>query len=413
LTRRTVVVLAVIAALVVGCTDSPKAVPPGDAQAVRTFVPPFVGDERLPPPDLTDDGAGSVIESVAFDKNVDLNEIGAIVRRIVYRSTSGVNGEPTEVSGIVAIPSGDPPRGGWPIVAFGHGTTGVLNECAPSNYPNLLGSGSIVAALVLNGFVVAMTDYQGLGVPGYHHPYLDSTTFGYNMIDAVRAARRVVPDTQTRWAAYGVSLGGMAAWAAADRASTYGDKSLQLVGTAALVPVSDMSGLADEAAGETLTRDQVPLLIYALQALKWSHPELDLDDYRSGAAARNWDTVLQCIPKDFPVEPQRSINEIQPADLRPATQEATDELRTLLKEMALPKQPITGPMLAMYGTADPLVNAAWTRDALATACGQGDTIEIVERIGEGHADLDSSPSLPWVKNRFNGIAPINSCGSAS
>ncbi|MGB6180839.1 MAG: hypothetical protein WBF79_06325, partial [Rhodococcus sp. (in: high G+C Gram-positive bacteria)] len=42
-----------------------------------------------------------------------------------YRSTSGADGSPTEVSGIVLVPRGDPPPGGWPVVSIGHATTGT------------------------------------------------------------------------------------------------------------------------------------------------------------------------------------------------------------------------------------------------------------------------------------------------
>jgi pimeloyl-ACP methyl ester carboxylesterase len=377
---------------------------------VRSIEPPFAGSAGLPAPDLTNDGAGSVVEVTPIDDITDLDELNATVVRVVYRSTSGIDGSETEVSGVIAVPAGQPPRGGWPIVSFGHGTTGVLNKCGPSDYKNLLGSAPILAAFLLNGFVVAMTDYQGLGVKGYDHPYLDSETFGYNMIDAVRATRRVVPSTGDRWAAYGVSLGGMAAWAAADRATTYG-AGLDLVGTAALVPVADMTELADAAANGTLNREQYLLLVYLLQGLAWSH-HLPLDKYRSGFAKEHWDELLDCVPSD-PDSLQQLIGRLQPDDLRPVSPPATEELRRLLAEMALPKQKTSGPMLVMYGTEDPLVNASWTQRALANACRQGDQVQIVERIGEGHADLDSTQSVSWVKDRFDDQRSTNSCAGPS
>ncbi len=411
-TRRAPVAIAVVVAVcaaVTSCT-TPRAAPPTQPPVVRSVEPPFAGAAGLPPPDLTNDGPGSVIEVEPLHDIVELEELDATVVRVVYRSTSGIDERETEVSGVVAVPAGQPPRGGWPIIAFGHGTTGVLNKCAPSKYANLLGSAPILAAFLLNGFAVAMTDYQGLGVEGYYHPYLDAKTFGYNMIDAVRAARRVVPALSNRWAAYGVSLGGMAAWAAADRATTYGD-GLDLVGTVSLVPVADMAELADSAANGTLTREQYPLLVYSLQGLAWSS-DLPLDDYRFGLAKERWDELLDCIPPDFD-EVERLIERLQPSDLRPATPAATAQLRRRLADMALPRQKTSGPMLVMYGTEDPLVSPGSTQRALSNACRQGDQIEIVERVGEGHADLDSTQSVAWVKARFDGQRPTNSCGASS
>ncbi|WP_059020678.1 lipase family protein [Mycobacterium sp. M26] len=401
-------ILVLVAALVGGCTPPgpPVALTPPPSSEIRDLTAPFAGAAELPPPDLRDDGPGSLVSVKRFGANADLDEVDATAFRVVYRSTSET-GEPTEVSGLVAIPPGPPPKAGWPVVSFGHGTSGVLNRCAPTMYENLLGNAPMIAALVQNGFLVAMTDYEGLGVPGFTHPYLDSRVFGQNMIDAVRAARRIDPRAGRRWAAYGVSLGGMAAWAAADQAGRYG-AGLSLVGTAALVPVADMTLLADAAANGSLTREQMPLLAFALQGMAWSHPDFDLADYVSGYTRAHWDELLDCTPTD-PGRYASVVNGMQATDLRPATREATARLRELLRQMALPQHPATGPLLVQFGTMDPLVNDDWTKTAIRNACAQGDVVDFEERIGEGHADLDSSRSLPWVKARFDGQRPFNGC----
>lgn len=401
-------ILVLVAVLVGACTPpGPQVVlTPPPSSEIRDLTAPFAGAAELPPPDLRDDGPGSLLSVKRFGANADLDEVDATAFRVVYRSTSET-GEPTEVSGLVAIPPGPPPKAGWPVVSFGHGTSGVLNRCAPTMYENLLGNAPMIAALVQNGFLVAMTDYEGLGVPGFTHPYLDSRVFGQNMIDAVRAARRIDPRAGRRWAAYGVSLGGMAAWAAADQAGRYG-AGLTLVGTAALVPVADMTLLADAAANGSLTREQMPLLAFALQGMAWSHPDFDLSDYVSGYTKAHWDELLDCTPTD-PGRYAGVVNGMQATDLRPATTEATAQLRELLRQMALPQHPATGPLLVQFGTMDPLVNDDWTKTAIRNACAQGDVVDFEERIGEGHADLDSSRSLPWVKARFDGQRPFNGC----
>jgi hypothetical protein len=45
--------------------------------------------------------------------------------RILYRST-GLNGEPIEVSGAVHFPSGPAPAGGRQVIAWAHPTSGVV-----------------------------------------------------------------------------------------------------------------------------------------------------------------------------------------------------------------------------------------------------------------------------------------------
>ncbi|MCZ4518066.1 lipase [Rhodococcus ruber] len=400
-------VVLTVAAVLVSCSQEAPVVISPDAPTAPVTAS-ATASEPPPPSNFGGTAPGSLISAEPIDDiAVDITELGASATRVVYRSTSGVTGQPTEVSGTVIVPAGIAPQGGWPIVSFGHGTTGVLNACGPSLYANLLGNAPIVAALALNGFAVAMSDYQGLGLEGSYHPYLDSKTFGYNMIDAVRAARNFMPTLSSRWSAYGVSLGGMAAWAASDRNAEYGG-GLELVGTAAMVPVSDMAGLADAAANETLTRAQYPLLMYALSSLAISHPEMNLDDYRSGFARERWDDLLQCVPPGSLDVPELQTR-LGPADLKPVSQEATDRLRGYLSDMALPQQRSTTPLLVMYGSEDDLILQPWTEKALQRACDSGDVVEYELHQGEGHGNLDSSRSLPWVKGMFAGQRPVNTC----
>ncbi|MDZ7930509.1 MAG: hypothetical protein U5N21_10820 [Rhodococcus sp. (in: high G+C Gram-positive bacteria)] len=167
--------------------------------------------------------------------------------------------------------------------------------------------------------------------------------------------------------------GGMAAWAASDRNAEYGG-GLELVGTAAIVPVSDMSGLADAAANQTLTRAQYPLLMYALNTLAISHPELNLDDYRSGLARERWNDFMECVPPKSDLVPGLLAG-LQAADLTPVSVEATDRLRGLLSDMALPQQGSSTPLLVMYGSEDDLILQPWTEKALQRACDFGDLVE--------------------------------------
>ena len=87
---------------------------------------------------------------------------------------------------------------------------------------------STVIAFLTDGYAVAMTDYQGLDDVGVH-PYLEPWTAAYNVIDAVRAIRNLSADVSSNWAAYGVSQGGQAVWAANEINAEYGH-ALKLVG---------------------------------------------------------------------------------------------------------------------------------------------------------------------------------------
>src|SRR5471030_976670 len=113
---------------------------------------------------------------------------GAQAYKALYRST-GLQGEPIAVSGVVILPAGSAPAGGRPIVAWAHPTTGVATRCAPSEARVLFDSIQGLRAMLAHGYIVAATDYPGLGTPGTH-PYLVGDSEGRAVLDSVRAARQ-------------------------------------------------------------------------------------------------------------------------------------------------------------------------------------------------------------------------------
>lgn len=137
------------------------------------------------------------------DVDPTLRDVAASIDTVTYVSRSGVNDGGTHVSAVVLVPKSTPPVDGFPIAALGHPVTGITPDCAPSQSPTLLGLAPTVATLLRAGYVVAVPDYQGLGKPAvtdddynHYYPYLDSTTAGYNMIDAARATHTMVPQEQ-------------------------------------------------------------------------------------------------------------------------------------------------------------------------------------------------------------------------
>lgn len=202
------VALVAMAALV-GCSS-------GDSGA------PAVADHTPAQSDsIAEGGPGTIVEASPMDDvDASVGRLGGKSFRVTYRSTSGITGKPTVVTGAVFVPPGKPPHGGWPILAFAHGTIGINPECSPSRTPNLLNSISLVATYLQLGYAIAAPDYEGLGGPGFH-PYLDAKTGGLNLIDSVRALRAVSSDVSKRWGALGGSQGGAVAWAADEQATTY------------------------------------------------------------------------------------------------------------------------------------------------------------------------------------------------
>jgi hypothetical protein len=372
---------------------------------------PSPGSGGAPTPigsaDLSGSDRGSLLKAMTMP-GFAATQAGMLVHaaRVTYRSTSGDTGQETVVTGSVFTPVGPAPQGGWPVIAFGHGTTGLDESCAPSLSDSLLGAATIVAGYAHLGYAVALADYQGLGAPGVH-PYTDARTAGLNMIDAVRALRRTFPNVSNRWAGVGGSQGGAAAWAADEQAASYAPE-LDLVGAVAYVPAADVSGIVDKALAGGITTDQSLGFIGVVESLARLHPDLNRDDYRRGAAARYWDALIAC---SGPAVNDRTddAEHLRPGDVGPANAQAADKLRGLLKAWAIPQKPLSAPLSVIYAGRDSFIDAPWTTDAIARACALGGAVVWELQSDKGHGDVDVASRFNWLADRFAGIPVTSQC----
>lgn len=176
-------------------------------------------------------GPGSLSASETLPASFSLPDAGKALK-ITYLSTNGVTGTGlVPVTAEVILPTGQPPEGGWPIVAWAHGTVGVADRCAPSSNPWTERNRRYLSEWMKRGFAVVGTDYQGLGTAGTH-PYLNTRVEAYSLLDGVRAALKNVPDLQNKIMIVGQSQGGGAAFASAAFAPTYAP-DLNIRGTVA------------------------------------------------------------------------------------------------------------------------------------------------------------------------------------
>src|ERR1700685_2369681 len=141
---------------------------------------------------------------------IDGAPLGATAYRVLYRST-GLDDKPILVSGVVIVPPGDPPPGGRPIVAWAHPTSGIVPRCAPSLAIFLFQQIQGLRSFVRDGYVVAATDYPGLGTLG-PHPCLVAVSGARAVLDSVRVAGQL-PGTGDgkKFVVWGHSQGGQGA----------------------------------------------------------------------------------------------------------------------------------------------------------------------------------------------------------
>lgn len=406
MSARALTVAALAAMLVItGCAGTDNTGPSAAPEQSRSDNPgvPLPGD-------FTGSGPGTLTSAVKLPiVNRRVMRVAQVAARITYLSTSGIDGSIQKVTGSVFEPRGAVPEGGRQVVVFGHGSTGIDWDCAPSLSPSFNNGIESIMALLSQGFVVVLPDYQGLGSKTTFHPYLDATTAGYNMIDAARAAHRLLPNLSPQWVALGVSQGGQASWAANELNAAYSSPDLNLIGSVSISPPVDIAGFADLALAGTMTPPQSIALTQILASLKKIHPDLNLDDYRRGAAQANWDLLTGCLTDDQEKR-MEVVTALSPDDLRPSSPAAADQLRTYLIELSgLPRNPASAPMLVVHGDQDQLLPVAWVESAVRRACEMGDAVLSLVVTGRGHDDLDGGAALDWMRKRFADDPVETSC----
>lgn len=340
---------------------------------------------------------------------------GTRVTRITYRSTSGIDGSPTLVTGSVFVPAGAWPPGGWPLIVYAHGTTGITRDCAPSDRPDMFGDLRAVAGNLAAGYAVVTTDYLGLGLRSGEtrlHPYLEPRSAAYNVIDAARAARSIEPTIGPRWIAAGASQGGAAAWATAEEFGSYGGgngslSSGDLVGVVAISPVLDLAFLADRAHDGTLNQAQRYLYPLVVVGLSHTNPRINPDDHLHGVAADRRATLISCSTGKTALAAQ--LRSPDPSIFVATSPTAQRELATTLRAFSLPRTATDIPILAIYGSADEITPVDVMEVGLGRGCAVGDHLTRVRREGQGHS-LDPGPVLgQWVLDRMKGLATESDC----
>ncbi|MET8424960.1 lipase family protein [Nocardia sp. NPDC004860] len=121
---------------------------------------------------------------------------------------------PARAGAALYLPSGLPPQGGWPLVVWAHGTTGIGNDCAPSHRPQSDRNRSYFNQILDRGYAVLAPDYQGLGTGG-NFSYYNAAVEGRSILDSITAVRGLPVPLSAHWVLIGQSEGAHAVMSAA------------------------------------------------------------------------------------------------------------------------------------------------------------------------------------------------------
>lgn len=342
--------------------------------------------------------------------------------RILYSSTDGIAGRaPIAVSGALYLPKGKRPAGGWPILTWGHGTTGVADVCAPSWQGYKPVRRDTLNAWLAAGFAVVASDYQGLGAPG-PHPYLLYKPEGYGVLDAARAALHRYPDLLTnKIFAAGQSQGSGAVLGAALLAPQYAPE-LNLLGVVAtgLVAEAADAGGAPQVAKPVFPDDEDPaeatfLMLFLIGTARALDPGLDPAAHITEAGKPLLQSARQsCFPKMMDLAYRQNLS-FRDGHGRNAYKQSYDAvIAAVERAMPFPDTRIKIPVMTVTGLADAMAPPASQYNFISSMCHAGATVEWHYYPGETHESAVNT-SLPdamsFAKRLLGGDKVRSNCAA--
>lgn len=330
---------------------------------------------------------------------------GATLWRILYHSRSA-SGRDVAVSGYAVVPGTPVPPGGRPIVTWAHGTTGTARICAPSFFSDARNSSGLYLApgldqFVAAGYVVAATDYEGLGAPGIH-PYLVGVSEGRDVLDAARAVSHL-PGVHTshKVVIVGHSQGGHAALFAGQMAQSYAP-SLDVLGTVAIAPLTEIS-LALPLAVQLGQTSLVTLAAYA-----WAHtyPDLPMSAFFVPGAIATVDRLASTLCSGLFSERLAADTALSDHLFQPGFAQ-NKPLQRYLAANSPGATRTNSPILILQGSSDTTIPALLGQKFEASVCpAVHDLLELRLYPGKTHSSVipASEPyMLQWIAARFKGL----------
>ena len=400
--------VVIVAAMAAACSGSSSSSSPdetteADAPATEQVAAtePFTGGDFYAVPDPLPEGEhGTLIRYEPLP-----SEDGGGLYRVMYLSED-VAGEPIAVTGVVGVPDGPAPEGGRQVVALAHGTTGVADECAPSK--DASGRGLALLQPFLDaGYLVAHTDYEGLGTPG-RHPYLVGESEGRGVLDAATAARSLPEaDAGDQLAVFGYSQGGHGALWAGQLAPEWAPE-YELVGTVAGAPATELP-LIFGAAG----RLRIAGFLYMIIAgFNDAYPDAPLSDVLTPAGEAELAAVDQGCTGDV----LGHFASLDATQLLVPDGAATGPWARLAEDNNPGNVKTDDPILVLHSAADETVPAALSAALFERMCGLG---QVAERrvYDDGHGHVQAAPGavvdgLAWIQQRFAGEEAVSTCPAA-
>jgi acetyl esterase/lipase len=337
---------------------------------------------------------GELIRSTEFEE-YDLPP-GVSAIRILYHSRSA-SCDDVAASGVVLFPDEKPTAGGWPVIAWAHGWSGVARQCAPSLTRNLQ-HGPFLSMYVQLGYAVVATDYAGLGT-SFRSAFADIPSNALDVIYSIPAARRALPQLGSRWITIGTGEGGMAVAGLAEAEREIGDPNY--LGSIAISRLADLQEVYEPASN--LAYKSPLFLAYGIKTV---YPQFEVNDILTDKALQLYQQIGQvCTETEVGKKPSA-------AGMLKPNWESNQFVEKYFSRNRLGLKPANAPLLVISSETDPSI--LQTTKIVARLCQQGDRVQF-EKYPESDAGRVIGDSvrdqIAWIQARFaNG--PVHSNCSA-
>lgn len=328
----------------------------------------------------------------------------------MYTTTFPDGSPATSVATVLA--SSRPPPGPRPVIMWEHGTAGIQQKCMPSTVTSPFEGIPALDTVVNNGWVLVATDYA----PNPHgvHPYIIGQGESRSAVDSVRAARQMPELTlDERAVVWGHSQGGHAALSTGIYGPGYAP-DVNLIGTAALAPASNMEQIMVAHGGDSAA---ARLGAYLAIAYSQYYADIKLDDViapKEQQIAAQIADLCQFDPKDIPAL-ENLINQLngKPVIADPSAGAMGERLR-----QNAPNQLIGIPVLVVQGLTDAVIDPAINDTFVDQQCAAGQQLDYWQVPGRDHGGViapDSpviNPLIAWTQDRLAGKPQIG-CNRAT
>ncbi len=360
---------------------------------------------------------GTVTAAEPLDPSLWIPGTTAKALRLTYVTTDA-RGRRALSTGQLLLPAGDPPRGGWPVISWAHGTSGLGDACAPSTMGPALPERDrpYLAAWMRQGYAVVATDYAGLGTEGLP-AYLHGRSEAHNVVDMVKAARSYArarlgagEQLSDRWATIGQSQGAGAAIYTARHATALGGEELEYVGAVGTGTPANIetaiSALGPKVPPVALTPGLTAYLSYILASLRDVHPELGLDGILTETGRR----YLALAETRCTFEFEEDLEGVNVGDFLTAPVATLPGWTPTIRDyMAMPESGFDKPFFMGHGVTDVDVPFAVTAPYVAAlrANRQPVTFKAYANDHSGTLIASQADTVPFVRRLFDaaGLGP--------